>query len=132
MTLIIVPLVAQYILDAIYFVNGHFWDFVMDLDEYSPFMDKVEVCIEGVRDEVYERIPRILVNWGHKVSNILENVPESVWNTGTKQKSEVHYCDCQRLLAHTLYYSNNDWNSPIDTLVVHSGLSSRPIHYLQD
>lgn len=83
MTLIIVPLVAQFILDCIYWVNGTFWGIVTDLDEHSVVMDKIELFIEGVRDAIAAKLPRIVVYSYHKLAVLLEKVPESVWNTGT-------------------------------------------------
>jgi hypothetical protein len=81
MTLIIVPLVAQYILNAMYFINDHFWSFVMDLDEYSPMMDRFELWLEGVRDGWIAKMPFILITLYHKLADILNKVPDSVWNT---------------------------------------------------
>ena len=91
MTLVIVPLVAQYILEGIYWLNGHFWALVMDLDEYSPMMDRLEVFIEKVRDEALNKMPEFLCKWGNKVMEILEKVPQSVWNTGTYA---IYVCVC--------------------------------------
>lgn len=81
MTLIIVPLVSQYILNALYFINDLFWNFVMNLDEYSPMMDRFELWVEGVRDGLIAKMPSILITFHHKFADILDKVPDSVWNT---------------------------------------------------
>ena len=81
MTLIIVPLVAQYILDALYYVNDHFWAFLTALDEYSPMMDRFELWVEGVRDDILEKLPSVLVTLYHNIALVIDKVPNSVWNT---------------------------------------------------
>jgi hypothetical protein len=81
MTLIIVPLVAQYILDALYYINDHFWAFLTDLDEYSPMMDRFELWVEGIRDDILEKAPSVLVTSYHKIAHVVDKVPDSVWNT---------------------------------------------------
>jgi hypothetical protein len=81
LTLVVVPLIARKVLDLIYFLNGHFWNFLMDLDEYSPTMDKVEVFIEGLRDSCLEKTPESILKFCSSVGALLAKVPESVWNT---------------------------------------------------
>ncbi len=81
MTLIIVPLVAQYILNALYFIHTTFWNIVTDLDEYSPDMDKIELMIESTRDVVASKLARVLVATNHMIMELLDKVPTSVWNT---------------------------------------------------
>jgi hypothetical protein len=56
MTLIILPLVAQYILNALYFIHTTFRDIVTDLNEYSPIMDKIELMIESTRDVIASKL----------------------------------------------------------------------------
>jgi hypothetical protein len=77
----IVPLMSQYILNALYFINDLFWNFVMDLDEYSPMMDRFELWIEGVRDGLIAKMPSILITFHRKFADILDKVPDSAWNT---------------------------------------------------
>jgi hypothetical protein len=81
MTLIIVPLVAQYILNALYFIHTTFWNIVTDLDEYSPIMDKIELMIESTRDVIASKLARVLVATNHMIMELLDKVPTSVWNT---------------------------------------------------
>ena len=81
MTLIIVPLVAQYILNFLYFIHTTFWNIVTDLDEYSPVMDTVEQTIESLRDYIGSKLPRIVVGTYSMISFLLNKVPTSVWNT---------------------------------------------------
>jgi Ca2+-binding EF-hand superfamily protein len=81
MTLIIVPLVAQNILNAFYFINDHFWALIMNLDEYSPMMDRFEFWVEGVRDALIAKMPFLVMAFYHKIAAVLGKVPDSVWNT---------------------------------------------------
>lgn len=81
MTLIIVPLVAQYILNALYWIHHTFWNIVTNLDEYSPVMDKIEIMIENLRDWIASKLPRIVVGTHHVIVKGVEKVPASVWNS---------------------------------------------------
>lgn len=82
MTLIIVPLVAQYILNALYFINHYFWKFLSELDEYSPIMDAIECWMEDTRDAIIAKLPRMVMASWHMIAKVVDKVPESVWNTG--------------------------------------------------
>lgn len=130
MTLIIVPLVAQYILDAVYFVNRHFWMFVTDLDEYSPVMDKLELFLEGVRDAIAAKLPRIVIGSWRAFIGLLDKVPESVWNTGMLIGVALFCSSCQRRLT-TLICIINVYCSSVDTIVLHSGVSGSAVYYFQ-
>jgi Ca2+-binding EF-hand superfamily protein len=81
MTLMIVPLVAQYMLNALYLIHATFWNVVTDLDEYSPVMDNIELAIESARDAIASKLPRVLVATYHLIMKLLDKVPTSVWNT---------------------------------------------------
>jgi hypothetical protein len=81
MTLMIVPLVAQYLLNALYLIHATFWNVVTDLDEYSPVMDNIELAIESARDAIASKLPRVLVATYHLIMKLLDKVPTSVWNT---------------------------------------------------
>ena len=81
MTLVIVPLVAQYILNILHYIHTTFWNIVMNLDEYSPVMDKLELVIEHMRDYIASKLPRFVMGTFHVIQLGLNKVPTSVWNT---------------------------------------------------
>lgn len=81
LTLLIVPLLAQKLLDGVYWLIEHFYNIVVNLDEYSPLMDKLEVFIETTRDRLLDATPRVILSAGSTIGGLLEKVPEAVWNT---------------------------------------------------
>ena len=85
MTLMIVPFVAQAMLDGIYRGIELFYIFLTTLDEHSTLMNTIEVYLESTWSDLLTRIeghtPLMVQFMAQKVYNLLQAVPSSVWNT---------------------------------------------------
>jgi len=81
MTIMIVPLVAQRVLNGIYWLIEAFYDLVVNLDEYSTWADKIELTVEATGSAIIHMTPGPLLMVADEVFSLMERVPESVWNT---------------------------------------------------
>ena len=81
MTLVIVPLVAQKLLDYIYAAVVWIYEFVTTMDEYSTWADKIELSIEDAGAFLLSLTPSAILRFSSKVGDLLASIPESVWNT---------------------------------------------------
>lgn len=81
LTLMIVPLVAQYILDAIYWLIAKVYEIVTELDEHAEIFNEIELAIEGAWAWVLEKTPPFILTAASTVKQGLDYVPDSVWNT---------------------------------------------------
>lgn len=81
MTLIIVPLVANLILDGIQ--GSVFWmlTFISNLDEHSSVADKIEVSLETSWQCLAATTPAPLVHLLTQLRETLSFVPESIWES---------------------------------------------------
>lgn len=81
MTLIIVPLVAQRILDAIYYSYGAIMQFIYNLDERSDLADYIELSFEHGMECIQQQTPPFFLTTWDRMQAVVELIPESVWNT---------------------------------------------------
>ena len=81
MTLLIVPLVAQYILDGIYWIKDALYDFVTTLDEDYWIADKVELFLESIWAMILVRTPNFVLSAAAATGKYLDMVPDAVWNS---------------------------------------------------
>ena len=81
MTLLIVPLVAQYILDAVYAASDWVYVTITTLDDYYWVADKIEVGLEQAWAAVIAQTPSVILSGASTVGSALDQVPESVWNS---------------------------------------------------
>jgi EF hand len=85
LTIIIVPLVAQSILDTIYMILHYIYAFVTSLDDRSKLLNSIEETITGLV---------VSILWTHGIAqfsllksaalfvfNIVRSIPEGVWNS---------------------------------------------------
>jgi len=79
MTLMIVPVVARAILDALVKVMQFTLNFIATLDEDYEFADELELTIESTWDKMVRLSPDFLVRAVIQVRDYLALVPESVW-----------------------------------------------------
>ena len=83
LTLMIVPFLANTIVDGAVHLAGLAWHFISTLDEHSSLANQIELCVEMMRDSVCEFYrsvtPAILQTVGDGFVSILAKVPESVW-----------------------------------------------------
>jgi hypothetical protein len=81
MTLLIVPLVAQYILDGIYWMIDAVYDFITTLDEDYVFADNIELLIESIWTKFVTLLPDFVVSKALLCASLLDKVPDAVWNS---------------------------------------------------
>lgn len=81
MTLMIVPLIAQYILNLIDFLWNYGLGIIMHLDDHSVIFDAIEIFVEDTRDKIIELTPNIIKSVFGVMAAIIQKVPDSVWNT---------------------------------------------------
>eukprot|EP00549_Striatella_unipunctata_P019571 CAMPEP_0118710556 /NCGR_PEP_ID=MMETSP0800-20121206/23459_1 /TAXON_ID=210618 ORGANISM="Striatella unipunctata, Strain CCMP2910" /NCGR_SAMPLE_ID=MMETSP0800 /ASSEMBLY_ACC=CAM_ASM_000638 /LENGTH=352 /DNA_ID=CAMNT_0006614775 /DNA_START=276 /DNA_END=1334 /DNA_ORIENTATION=+ len=81
LTLIIVPMLAQQILDGIYWIIEQAILFIQNLDEYSSFFNAIEIFIETKRDQLIAATPMVIRDGLGTAGKYLEMVPDSVWNS---------------------------------------------------
>lgn len=81
MTLLIVPLVAQSILDGVKFLVQYILGVVTKLDEHSVVFDAIEVFIETMAQKIINLMPGSLILVARQGKWLLDCIPESVWNT---------------------------------------------------
>jgi len=81
LTLMVVPILAQYILDGISFIWLKLGEIISELDEYSPIFDAIELFIEDKRDTAIANMPESIMSVLTKGQEVLGMVPDSVWET---------------------------------------------------
>lgn len=81
MTLMIVPLIAQRVLDQIYATIDWGYETVTTMDEYSQIANQTELTVESIRDQILSYIPDAVKDSYVYVDELIEKVPESVWNS---------------------------------------------------
>lgn len=83
LTLMIVPFLANTIVDGAVSLAKWVWHFISTLDEHSSLANQIELGVEMVLDEIvqfYQFVtPSILQSVNNFVAGILAKVPESVW-----------------------------------------------------
>jgi hypothetical protein len=80
MTLMIVPFVAQAILNGVAWLTEFIFNTIASLDEQSEVANSTEITVEGATAWCVARTPSTLVSAGTRLSNWLAMVPESVWH----------------------------------------------------
>lgn len=78
MTLMIVPMVAQSILDGVQFVWSSICHTIATMDEHSEYANSVELAMEGAYATLMNRVTW-LTPYTNKLNTYLEMVPESAW-----------------------------------------------------
>ena len=81
MTLLIVPLVAQYVLDALYGATEFVYDTITTLDEDYTLANWVELHIEAAARMAWQATPATLQTALTTAEYYIAQVPESVWNS---------------------------------------------------
>jgi len=85
LTLILVPLMAQYILVAISWAAIVAWTNFTELENYDEITDRCGEIGYQAKDWVVERVPGVVLahldTAGSKLFKLLESVPDSVWDT---------------------------------------------------
>jgi len=81
MTIMIVPLISQRMLDAIYRLCSAFAALVQNLDERSWIADRIELALEGGVDALVGATPAPILAAVDKVGGALALVPTAVWNS---------------------------------------------------
>ena len=81
MTLLIVPLVAQSILDGIYATAHAIYTLITTLDEKMWIADQIEVSLETLWAWAVAQLPDVVLRLAARMASLLEKVPESVWNS---------------------------------------------------
>ena len=81
MTLLIVPLVAQYILDAVFAAIDGVYYIVTTMDESFWLADRIEVTLERAWGTLVSMLPAMVLTACHSMKHYLDMVPESVWNS---------------------------------------------------
>lgn len=80
-TLLVVPLVAQFILDSVNFLVQSILEVVTHLDEHSVVFDAIEVFIETMARKIINLMPGSVIFAARQGKWLLDCIPESVWNT---------------------------------------------------
>ena len=78
MTLMIVPVLAQYVLNIILWMMNCIVEFVTNLDEHSAFFNGTELLIENTYGTIVDTMG--LSNVIDTMERYLDKVPDSVWN----------------------------------------------------
>jgi hypothetical protein len=81
MTLIIVPLVANLILDGIQASIIGIWDLITNLDEHSSVADRIEMSLESSWQCLVTTTPAPLLRFVADLHDLLSFVPDSVWES---------------------------------------------------
>jgi hypothetical protein len=81
MTLLIVPLLAQKVLDGICWLFNVVYGIITDLDEHSSIANRIELSIEAAYAWILSRLPGPLLFVADAVHDGISFVPEHVWNT---------------------------------------------------
>lgn len=88
-TLLIVPMIAQAVLDGLVWLTGRAYQEITTLDEHYDLANTVELSLEGIwanasklwDERVPEPVQDGLVKVGTQVQEWINLVPESVWST---------------------------------------------------
>jgi hypothetical protein len=85
MTLILVPLMAQYMLSAIVWLANFGWKKITELDNFDELLDRGSKLAAFATDWLTEKIPDGLLfhidTLLSKASGLMDAIPESVWST---------------------------------------------------
>jgi Ca2+-binding EF-hand superfamily protein len=85
MTLILVPLMAQYMLSAIAWLANFGWTKITELDNFDELLDRGSDLAAFARDWLTEKIPEGLLlhidTVCSKASDLIDAIPESVWSS---------------------------------------------------
>lgn len=84
-TLLVVPMIAQQLLNGILWVIGYVTHIITTLDEHNSLANTVELTLEHVWQTAVNfwapLIPAVVIQGTEKVQEVISAVPESVWNT---------------------------------------------------
>ena len=80
MTIVLVPLLAQFLLDKFYAAMELLYWCVVNADEYSSVADAVEVTLEHLGEQLWQALPVSVVNASETLVQAWHAVPDSVWN----------------------------------------------------
>jgi hypothetical protein len=84
-TLIVVPMIAQLLLDGIAWCIHYAYQTIATLDEHYHLADVVEVRMEQIWVLAItfwsDKVPPVAHTVGASISGCLDSVPDSVWNT---------------------------------------------------
>jgi hypothetical protein len=81
MTILIVPLVAKIILDAIYAAIEMIYLIVVNLDEYSSVANSIELAVEGAWAWMLLQTPPSVLEVFDQGGDLWAKVPDAVWNS---------------------------------------------------
>jgi hypothetical protein len=81
MTILIVPLVAQVLLDGIYAAVALCYRIVVNLDEYSSLANSIELSVEAAWAWILLQTPPSVLDVMDRGGDLWEKVPDSVWNS---------------------------------------------------
>jgi len=85
LTLMIVPLVAQYMLNGVVWVVGTVWDFVSELDDIEAIEEVFSARAGQLSEWFCQFMPNVLLNGASKFGSTMQAgidmVPDSVWST---------------------------------------------------
>ena len=80
MTIVLVPLLAQFLLDKFYAAMELLYWCVVNADEYSSVADAVEVTLEHLGEQVWQALPVRVIHASETLVQAWHAVPDSVWN----------------------------------------------------
>jgi len=81
LTLMIVPLVAQAILDGIVWLFVFTWDQITEIDQIEDLEDTVACRVDALTGMLKEKLPDKVVEIGSSFKTVLDMIPDSVWET---------------------------------------------------
>jgi hypothetical protein len=81
MTLLIVPLIAQALLDFMYAIGNVTYSIIVNLDEYSHVANYIELTVEAVGEALLDQMPSFVLKTSAKAGHYLRAIPDAVWNS---------------------------------------------------
>lgn len=81
LTLMIVPLVAQAILDGFVWLFVFAWDQITEIDQIEDLEDTVACRVDAFTDMLKEKLPDKVVQICSSFKTVLDMIPDSVWET---------------------------------------------------
>eukprot|EP00547_Thalassionema_nitzschioides_P004382 CAMPEP_0194200360 /NCGR_PEP_ID=MMETSP0156-20130528/994_1 /TAXON_ID=33649 /ORGANISM="Thalassionema nitzschioides, Strain L26-B" /LENGTH=302 /DNA_ID=CAMNT_0038925341 /DNA_START=80 /DNA_END=988 /DNA_ORIENTATION=+ len=81
LTLMIVPLVAQVLLDGFVWGFAFVWDQIMEIDQIDNLEDTVACQIHAYSDRILEHVPDFVIQIGTRFKVVLDMIPDSVWDS---------------------------------------------------
>eukprot|EP00546_Thalassionema_frauenfeldii_P006672 CAMPEP_0178913562 /NCGR_PEP_ID=MMETSP0786-20121207/10912_1 /TAXON_ID=186022 /ORGANISM="Thalassionema frauenfeldii, Strain CCMP 1798" /LENGTH=265 /DNA_ID=CAMNT_0020586319 /DNA_START=69 /DNA_END=863 /DNA_ORIENTATION=- len=79
LTLMIVPLVAQAILDGFVWLFVFTWDQITEIDQIEDLEDTVASRVDAFTDMLKEKLPDMVVQICSSFKTVLDMIPDSVW-----------------------------------------------------